>query len=38
VNGILDLLASDSPVIRKTKEEIDREKEGTKREEAASRG
>ena len=38
VNGILDLLASDFPVIRKTKEEIDREKENAERKEAASHG
>jgi len=37
VNGILDLLASDFPVIRKAKEEIDREKESAKREKVASR-
>src|SRR3972149_2630761 len=38
VEGILDLLAADFPVIRKTKEEIDREKENAERKEAASHG
>ncbi len=38
VEGILGLLAADLPVIRKTKEQIDREKERQKREPAASRG
>jgi ArsR family transcriptional regulator len=36
--GILGLLAADLPVIRKTKEQIDREKERAKKEPAASRG
>ncbi|MCL5884653.1 MAG: metalloregulator ArsR/SmtB family transcription factor [Deltaproteobacteria bacterium] len=37
-DGILDLLAADFPVIRKTKEQIDREKERAKKEPVASRG
>ena len=37
VEGVLALLAADHPVIRKTKEQIDREKEKAKREPAASR-
>lgn len=32
VDGILDLLAADLPVVRKTKEQIDREKERSKKE------
>jgi ArsR family transcriptional regulator len=38
VEGLLDLLAADLPVIRKTKEQIEREKERTRKEQAASRG
>lgn len=38
VDGILDPLAADFPVIRKTKEQIDREKERAKRKPVASRG
>jgi ArsR family transcriptional regulator len=38
VEGVLDLLAADIPVIRKTKEQIDREKERAKKEPVASRG
>jgi len=38
VDGILELLAADLPVIRKTKEQIDREKERAKKEQVASRG
>ncbi len=38
VEGILGLLAADLPVIRKTKEQIDREKERQKKEPAASHG
>jgi ArsR family transcriptional regulator len=38
VEGILDLLRADHPVVRKTKEQIDREKERAKKEPAASRG
>ena len=38
VEGILELLAADMPVIRKTKEQIEREKERTKKEQSASRG
>ncbi|HSL92789.1 MAG TPA: metalloregulator ArsR/SmtB family transcription factor [Candidatus Limnocylindrales bacterium] len=38
VEGILDLLATDFPVIRKTKEQIDREKERARKEPVASRG
>jgi len=38
VDGILELLAADLPVIRKTKEQIDREKERAKKEHVASRG
>lgn len=34
VEGLLDLLEADAPIIRKTKEQIDREKEGADREEA----
>ncbi|MBI5577287.1 MAG: winged helix-turn-helix transcriptional regulator [Deltaproteobacteria bacterium] len=37
-DGILALLAADFPVIRKTKEQIDREKERAKKETVASRG
>lgn len=35
VEGVLDLLEADVPVVRKTKEQIDREKEGAKREEVS---
>jgi ArsR family transcriptional regulator len=38
VDGILELLAADLPVIRKTKEQIDREKERTGKEKVATRG
>ena len=38
VEGILNLLVADLPVIRKTKEQIDREKERAKKEQVASRG
>src|SRR5512146_1904261 len=38
VAGILDLLATDFPVIRKTKEQIDREMERARKEPVASRG
>ena len=38
VDGILGLLAADLPVIRKTKEQIDREKERSKKDPVASRG
>ena len=38
VDGILELLAADLPVIRKTKEQIDREKERAKKEQVDSRG
>ena len=38
VEGILDQLAADFPVIRKSKEQIDREKERAKKEPVASRG
>ena len=38
VEGILNLLVADLPVIRKTKEQIDREKERAKKEHVASRG
>jgi ArsR family transcriptional regulator len=38
VYGILELLAADLPVIRKTKEQIDREKERTGKEKVATRG
>jgi ArsR family transcriptional regulator len=36
--GILGLLAADFPVIRKTKEQIDREKERAKKDPVVSRG
>lgn len=38
VEGILALLAADHPVIRKTKEQIDREKDRARKEPAGSRG
>ena len=38
VDGILELLAADLPVIRKTKEQIDREKERSGKEKVATRG
>lgn len=38
VEGVLDLLTADLPVIRKTKEQIDREKERAKKEPAGARG
>lgn len=38
VEGILGLLQADVPVIRKTKEQIDREKERTRKEPVVSRG
>jgi len=38
VEGVLDLLAADLPVIRKTKEQINREKERARKEPVASRG
>lgn len=38
VEGILDLFAADFPVIRKTKEQIDREMERARKEPVASRG
>ena len=38
VDGILELLAADLPVIRKTKEQIDREKARGEREKVTSRG
>ncbi|MGZ9148129.1 MAG: ArsR/SmtB family transcription factor [Candidatus Deferrimicrobiaceae bacterium] len=38
VEGILDLLAADLPILRKTKEQIDREKERARKEPAGSRG
>ena len=38
VEGVLDLLAADFPIVKKTKEEIDREKENAKRKEASSHG
>jgi ArsR family transcriptional regulator len=38
VDGILDLLAANLPVIRKTKEQIDREKERAGKEKVAARG
>jgi ArsR family transcriptional regulator len=38
VEGILDLLAADFPVVRKTREQIDREKERQGREKAGARG
>jgi ArsR family transcriptional regulator, arsenate/arsenite/antimonite-responsive transcriptional repressor len=38
VEGVLNLLTADLPVIRKTKEQIDREKERAKKEPVASRG
>ena len=37
-DGILGLLAADFPVIRKTKEQIDREKERAGKEKVATRG
>jgi ArsR family transcriptional regulator len=38
VEGILNLLVADLPVIRKTKEQIDREKERAGKEKVAARG
>ena len=38
VEGILDLLAADLPILRKTKDQIDREKERARKEPAGSRG
>ena len=38
VEAILDLLAADLPIVRKTKEQIDREKERTGKEKVAARG
>ena len=38
VEGVLDLLAADFPIVKKTKEEIDREKENAKRKEASFHG
>lgn len=38
IEGVLALITADHPVIRKTKELIDREKERAGREKAASRG
>lgn len=38
VEGILDLLAADHPVVRKTKEQIDREKDRMRKEPVGSRG
>ena len=38
VEGVLTLLSADHPVIRKTKEQIDREKAGGGKEKAAGRG
>lgn len=38
VEGVLALLAANHPVIRKTKEQIDREKERARKETVGSRG
>ena len=38
VEGVLNLLTADLPVIRKTKEQIDREKERARKEPVGSRG
>lgn len=38
VDGVLTLLAADHPVIRRTKEQIDREKARAEREKVAGRG
>ncbi len=38
VGGVLDLLSAGHPVIRKTKEQIDREKAGSPKEKVSSRG
>lgn len=38
VEGVLALLSADHPVIRKTKEQIDREQAGNEREKVTSRG
>ncbi len=38
VEGILDLLTADLPIVRKTKEQIDREKERAGKEKVAARG
>ncbi len=38
VDGVLALLSADHPVIRKTKEQIDREKARAGREKVAGRG
>ncbi len=38
VDGVLTLLSADHPVIRKTKEQIDREKARAEREKVGSRG
>ena len=38
VDGILDLIVADFPIIRKTKEQIDREKERAGKEKVATRG
>ena len=38
VGRVLNLLAADFPIVKKTKEEIDQEKENAKRKEAASHG
>lgn len=38
VEGVLALFTADHPVIRKTKEQIDREKTGNEREKVTSRG
>lgn len=38
IEGILDLLAADHPVVRKTKEQIDREKDRMRKEPVGSRG
>lgn len=38
VEGVLDLLAADFPTVKKTKDQIEQEKENAKRKEAASHG
>jgi ArsR family transcriptional regulator len=38
VEGVLGLLAADIPVVRKSKEQIEREKERARKEQVASRG